>query len=120
MYAQRILIDMPIDHHTAPAIADVPLRGEVLVPGSEVLGIRCAGCRAVTPDPWIAGMQCAVGDNGNGLSQRVNGNVSASDIGEIFGGRAGSEPGSVENLGCYAASWIGWWPKRPSSSAALT
>jgi hypothetical protein len=28
--------------------------------------------------------------------------------------------GSVKNLGCYAASWIGWWPKRPSSSAALT
>ncbi len=28
--------------------------------------------------------------------------------------------GSVKNLGRYAASWIGWWPKRPSSSAALT
>ena len=28
--------------------------------------------------------------------------------------------GSVKNLGRYAASWIGWWPKRPSSIAALT
>ena len=28
--------------------------------------------------------------------------------------------GSVKNLGRYAASWIGWWPKRPSSTAALT
>ena len=28
--------------------------------------------------------------------------------------------GSVKNLGRYAASWIAWWPKRPSSSAALT
>ncbi len=28
--------------------------------------------------------------------------------------------GSVKNLGRYAASWIAWWPKRPSSTAALT
>jgi hypothetical protein len=28
--------------------------------------------------------------------------------------------GSVKNLGRYGASWIAWWPKRPSSTAALT
>jgi len=28
--------------------------------------------------------------------------------------------GSVKNLGRYAASWIACWPKRPSSTAALT
>jgi len=27
--------------------------------------------------------------------------------------------GSVKNLGRYAASWIVWWPNRPSSTAAL-
>ena len=27
---------------------------------------------------------------------------------------------TVKNLGRYAASWIAGWPKRPSSSAALT
>jgi len=27
---------------------------------------------------------------------------------------------SVKNLGRYAASWNAWWPKRPSSTAALT
>jgi len=26
----------------------------------------------------------------------------------------------VKNLGHYAASWSAWWPKRPSSTAALT
>lgn len=62
MYAQRILADMPMDHHPAPTIADVPLRSELLVPGSEMLGSRRAGCRAVTPDTRIAGMQRAVGD----------------------------------------------------------
>jgi len=28
--------------------------------------------------------------------------------------------GSVKNLGRYAASGIAWWPKRSSSTAALT
>jgi len=28
--------------------------------------------------------------------------------------------GRVENLGRSAAIWIAWWPKRPSSTAALT
>ena len=28
--------------------------------------------------------------------------------------------GSVKNLGRYAANWIAWWPRRPSSTAALT
>jgi len=30
------------------------------------------------------------------------------------------QAGSVKNLGHYAASWSAWWPKRPSSTAALT
>jgi len=35
--------------------------------------------------------------------------------------QAGQDPdGSVKNLGHYAASWSAWWPKRPSSNAALT
>ncbi len=33
---------------------------------------------------------------------------------------SGVKHGSVRNLGHYAASWISWWPKRPSSTAALT
>ena len=30
------------------------------------------------------------------------------------------QKGSVKNLGRYAARWIACWPKRPSSTAALT
>ncbi len=30
------------------------------------------------------------------------------------------EEGSVKNLGRYAANWNAFWPKRPSSTAALT
>jgi len=32
----------------------------------------------------------------------------------------GIDDGSVKNLGRYVASWIARWPKRPSSTAALT
>ncbi len=34
--------------------------------------------------------------------------------------KLGVVKGSVKNLGRYAASWIAWWPNRPSSTAALT
>jgi len=37
-----------------------------------------------------------------------------------FGLTVGLGMGSVKNLGRYAASWIAWWPNRPSSTAALT
>jgi len=43
--------------------------------------------------------------------------------GLALGGIAGVgqlQLGSVKNLGRYAASWIAWWPNRPSSRAALT
>ncbi len=39
---------------------------------------------------------------------------------EIKGFRGVDAQGSVKNLGRYAASGIAWWPKRPSSTAALT
>jgi hypothetical protein len=37
MNAQRVSLDMPIDHDAAPAIAHMPLRRQVLVPGAEML-----------------------------------------------------------------------------------
>ncbi len=35
-------------------------------------------------------------------------------------GEDGFGRGDGENLGRYAASWIACWPKRPSSTVALT
>jgi len=42
--------------------------------------------------------------------------------GAVIAARKGKQDafGSVKNLGRYAASWIAWWPNRPSSTAALT
>ena len=59
--AQRFPLDMPVDHDAAAAVADVPLRRQVLVPGAEVLGIGRAGRRPVAPDRRVAGVQRAVG-----------------------------------------------------------
>ena len=89
MNAQRVALDMPIDHDATPAVAHMPLRGQVLVPGAEVLGIRCTRRRPVTPDGWIASTQRAVCDDGNGLAQGIDRDIPAPDIGEILGGRAG-------------------------------
>src|SRR5208282_5021118 len=67
MNAQRVPLDMPIDHDAAPAVAHVPLRRQVLIPGADVLGIRCARRRSVAPDCWIAGAQGAVRDDCDSL-----------------------------------------------------
>src|SRR5260370_15502874 len=40
-----------VDRDAPPAVANMPLRGEVLVPCAEVLGIGGAGGRAAAPDP---------------------------------------------------------------------
>jgi hypothetical protein len=34
---------VPVDHHPAAAVADVPLGHEVLVPGAELLGVGGTG-----------------------------------------------------------------------------
>jgi len=46
--------------------------------------------------------------------------LAASLLTTVFSLPARQENGSVKNLGHYAASWSAWWPKRPSSTAALT
>ena len=92
MNAQRVALDMPVDHDAAPAVAHMPLRGQVLVPGAEVLGIRCTRRRAIAPDCRVPSMQRAVCDDRDSLAQGVDRDISAPDIGEILGGCAGLEP----------------------------
>src|SRR4051795_6800473 len=50
MDAHRTALDVPVDHHPAPAVAGVPLGHQVLVEGAEVLAVRSAGGRALTAD----------------------------------------------------------------------
>ena len=58
MDAQRVSLDVPVDHDAATAVAHVPLRGEILIPGAEVLGVGGASGGAV---PQMAGLRaCSV------------------------------------------------------------
>jgi len=52
-----------------------------------------------------------------GLSGRKDSKASKKVISHL---RLQHGPGSVKNLGRYAANWNAFWPKRPSSTAALT
>ncbi len=87
--AQRFSLDVPVDHDAAAAVADVPLRREVLVPGSEVLGVGRAGRRPIAPDGRVAGVQRAVGHDGDRPPQRVDAEVAPPHVGEVLVGHPG-------------------------------
>ena len=69
----------------------MPLRRQVLIPCSEVLGVGRAGGGAVAPDRGIAGVQRAVGDDGDRLAQRRHAEVPTPDISQVLAGDARSE-----------------------------
>ena len=60
---------MPVDHDAAAAVADVPLRHQVLVPGAELLGVGGTCRRALAPDAGVAGTQGGVDDLRDRLAQ---------------------------------------------------
>lgn len=45
----RLVFDVPINHDTRPAVTGMPFGHQVLIPGAEFLGIRCAGCSGFPP-----------------------------------------------------------------------
>lgn len=55
MDAQRFALDVPVNHDAATAVADMPLCRQVLIPGTEVLGIGRARICAGSPDCGIRG-----------------------------------------------------------------
>src|SRR5262249_43815802 len=48
--AGRFLFNVPVDHDPRPAIANVPLGHQILVPGAELFGIGRTGGGAFAPD----------------------------------------------------------------------
>ena len=88
MDAQRLPLDVPVDHDPAPAIADVPLGREVLVPGTEVLAVRGAGVCALAPDQRITGVERAIGHGGDGLAQLVHCDIAPTGVEQVLVGGA--------------------------------
>ncbi len=78
--AGRLTLDMPVDHHPASAIARVPFRHQVAIPGSELGGIRTAGRARLAPDRRIADRQCRVGHACRCGTQRVRVDIAAVDM----------------------------------------
>jgi len=84
--------------------------------------LLCTGCALATPPP----PQVEVADvqlRGGGLLDQTLGVtlcVTNPNSSELAFRRIQVAVGSVKNLGHYAASWSASWPKRPSSTAALT
>ena len=75
---------MPVDHDAAAAIARMPLRGEVLIPCPEVLGIRRACGRPFAPNGRVSRAQRAVGHDTDCLPQAFGTDVAFSDIGQVL------------------------------------
>src|SRR3954447_13707934 len=84
MDAHRTALDVPVDHHTAPAIAGVPLSHQVLVEGTEALTVRSAGGRALTPGPRVTRGERRVDHTPGRLAQGVGVDITASRVQQLF------------------------------------
>ena len=80
--------------HPTPAVADVPLRGQVLIPGAELLAVGSARGRALPPDRGISGAQRGIGHHRDRLAQLLGGDDSAGvrRAGPDSSPRAGRRP----------------------------
>ncbi len=90
--AGRLLVDVPIDHDARPAIAYVPFGQQILVPGGELLGIRSARRRCLSPDVRQAGLQDRIDNGTDGRTQVLLGDVAATNVAQRIAGRFVSHP----------------------------
>ena len=59
-----VFLDMPIDHYPTAAVAHMPFRKQVLIPGPELLGVGGTRGGAFTPDVHGSDAEDRVGDLG--------------------------------------------------------
>src|SRR5260370_35812604 len=99
---RRLPLDVSVDSDTWTAIAHVPLRRQMLIPGAKVLGVGRAGIGAVAPDCRIARCQRAVGDGGNRLAQRRHAERAMADRRQVLGAHLRPEAGQTLQPGLGA------------------
>src|SRR5215510_5082564 len=75
---------MPVDHDPWAAIAHMPLRQEVLVPGAEPFRVTRARGRPLAPEGGIAYREDRVTDLRNGGAEGLLVYVAATDIEQIL------------------------------------
>lgn len=75
MDAQRVSLDVPVNHDAATFVANVPLGSPVLIPCTEVLGVGRARCSVMTPNGRIASVQGSMGHSCDRMTQRIGAHV---------------------------------------------
>lgn len=54
IFAGGFLFHMPVNHHAADTVPDMPFRHQILIPGAKLFGAGSAGCCSFTPDSRLA------------------------------------------------------------------
>jgi hypothetical protein len=104
--AQRLVGNMPVNHHARLVIGLVPLRQQVLVPGGELFRVRGAPSGCFSPNGWLADGKGGIDNPADGLAQRIFGHKTMANILEIsvtdamithaHTGQAGVSPQTIE------------------------
>src|SRR6266496_919947 len=69
--ARRMLFDVPVDHNSFATIAHVPFGHQILVPGTELCGVRGTGGCSFSPDMRLTHLKNRVGDIDNRRSEML-------------------------------------------------
>lgn len=67
------MLNVPVDHHAAPAVAHVPLRHEVLIPGAKLFRVRGAGRSPLTPDVRMSDTKDRIDHSPDGIPHMIFG-----------------------------------------------
>ena len=80
--AAGLLLDVPVDHHARPAVADVPFGHQVLIPGAELLRVRGAGRGGFAPD--VPCLEDGVGHLGDGVRRCSLVDEASAHVEQVF------------------------------------
>jgi hypothetical protein len=79
----RFAFHMPVDEHPRTTITGMPFGHQILVPGSEFLGVGGACRGALAPDVGKPNAEDGIGHVSNRRSQRIFGEKATADVEHI-------------------------------------
>ena len=121
MDAQRVSLNVPVDHDSPAAVARVPLSGEILVPSPEMLRVRGAGSGAGSPRSRGSDTATGPARHERGDPGGVPG-YDAVDSTADEGGwvRSRGLPGVIRHRDRYSGEWNGGGAEVRRTEHALT
>src|SRR5258708_5341698 len=79
----RLLFDMPVNHNSRSPVANMPLGEQILIPGSELLGIGGTGCGSLTPDLREPCRKDGISNVGDRIAELLFVNIATADIAQV-------------------------------------